>query len=171
MSTSKHSPAGDLGGYRRFAEGMEMAPKLETELFSLKPIFHCDAKIFALGPCIGRDPQCQNFALDIQTFWYLKTGKFMLPPTQTPKASQWNIGCVWDPTQNSRVGHVDCTLFSPFFRVGYPTRTLFSMEYGLKGVTTCYSSRHGNGYEIHELVTKSEIFVVGLDYENACEIC
>ena len=25
---------------------------------TLKPIFDCDAKTFALGPCVGLDPQC-----------------------------------------------------------------------------------------------------------------
>ena len=39
-----------------------------------KPIFHCDAKTFALGPCVGH-----NFALGIPTCWYLKTLKFELP--------------------------------------------------------------------------------------------
>ena len=28
----------------------------------LKPIFHCDAKPFALGTGIGLDPQCHTFA-------------------------------------------------------------------------------------------------------------
>ena len=66
-----------------------------------KPIFHCVAKPFALGPCIGLDPQCHNFALGIPTCWYLKTLKFALPPTQnlkfalapmpTPNVSQLKI--------------------------------------------------------------------------------
>ena len=57
-----------------------------------------------------------NFVLGIPTCWYLKMLKFALPPTrnikfallstQNPNASQWNIGCVRSPMQNSRVGHV-----------------------------------------------------------------
>ena len=110
---------------------------------SLKPIFHCDAKPFALGPGIGLDTQRLNFALPIPTCWYLKMLKFALPPTPTvkfalspmrnPNASQWNIGCVGSPTQHFCFGHVDFMLFIPgFFHVGYPTQTLFSVEYGLK---------------------------------------
>ena len=81
----------------------------ENSFYLFKPIFRCDAKTFALGPGVGLDPQRQNFALGIPTCWYLKTPdprrqtqnvrrprrqtlKFALPPTQTPDASQWNIG-------------------------------------------------------------------------------
>ena len=32
-------------------------------LLCLKPIFHCDAKPFALGPGVGPDTQCHNLAL------------------------------------------------------------------------------------------------------------
>ena len=48
-------------------------------------IFHCATKSFALGPCVGLDPQRQNFALGIQTCWYLKTLKFALPRTPNLK--------------------------------------------------------------------------------------
>ena len=75
----------------------------------MKPIFHCDAKPFALGPG-------HNFALPIPTCWYLKMLKFALPstlmlkfalpPMPTPNASQLNIGCVGSPTQNFRDGNV-----------------------------------------------------------------
>ena len=34
--------------------------------------------------------------------------KFAFPPTQTPNANQWNIGCIGSPMQNFRVGHT-CT--------------------------------------------------------------
>ena len=50
-----------------------------------KPIFHCNAKPFALGPCIGLDPQCHNLTLGIPTCWYLKTLIFALPPTPNLK--------------------------------------------------------------------------------------
>ena len=72
-------------------------------------IFHCDSKPFTLGPCIGSDPQRHNFALRIQTCWYLKTLKFalpqtpnlkfVLPPMQTTNANQWIKGCVGSSTQ------------------------------------------------------------------------
>ena len=38
----------------------------------VKPIFHCDAKPFALGTGVGLDTQHHNFALPIPTCWYLK---------------------------------------------------------------------------------------------------
>ena len=78
----------------------------------LKPIFHCDAKPFAVGPRIGLDPQRHNFMLGIPTCWYLKTIKFALSPTpnlkfvlpltRTPNANQWNIGCVGSPCIGSQ---------------------------------------------------------------------
>ena len=86
-----------------------------------KPIFHCDAKPFALDPGIDLDPQRHNLALEIPTCWYPKTLKFALtptqilkftlPPTQNPNASQWNIGCVGSQTQNFHIGHVHFTFF------------------------------------------------------------
>ena len=85
---------------------------------ALKPIFHCDAKPFALSPGIGLDPQLHNFALGIPTCWYLKTLKFALPPTgsvkfatQNPKASQWNIGCVRF--------HIGCVHFMLFVLISF----------------------------------------------------
>ena len=69
-------------------------------LINLTAIFHCDAKPFALGPGVGLDPQCHNFALGVPTCWYLQTLKFALPPMQNPSTSQWNIGYVGSPTQN-----------------------------------------------------------------------
>ena len=76
---------------------------------TFKPIFHCDAKALASGPCVGLHPQRDDFALLIPTFWYLKSRKHPMPnlnllyPTRNQNASQWNIGCV---VQNFRVGHV-----------------------------------------------------------------
>ena len=82
----------------------------------IKPIFHCNAKPFVLGPGVGLDPKHHNFALPIPTCWYLKTLKFALTPMRTlkfvlsplptPNASQWNIGCVGSPMQNFGVGRV-----------------------------------------------------------------
>ena len=30
---------------------------------------------------------------------------------QNPNTSQWNVGCVWSPTQNFHIGHVHFMLF------------------------------------------------------------
>ena len=95
----------------------------------LKPIFHCDAKTFALGPRVGFRAPKQNFALEIQTCWYLKMLKFALPPTRNQNTGQWNIGCVGSQTQISRVGHVYfISLGVDFICVG----SRFSVKYGLK---------------------------------------
>ena len=105
--------------------GMPQSPHLKALLMTgpntLKPIFHCDAILFALGPGVGLDPQCHNFALEIPTCWYPKTLKFALPPTRilkfalaptrNPSASQWNIGCVGSQIQNVCVGHVHFMFF------------------------------------------------------------
>ena len=75
------------------------------DVINLKPIFHCNAKPFALVPHVGFDPQRHNFALGIPKCWYLKMLKFALPPmrplklaltciTPTPNGIRWNIGGV-----------------------------------------------------------------------------
>ena len=52
---------------------------------------------------------------NIPTCWYLFFSmpnlKIASPPTATPNASQWNIGCVGSPTQNFCIGHVHFMLF------------------------------------------------------------
>ena len=82
-----------------------------VSLVKLKPIFHCDAKPFVLGPRVGLDPQRHNFALGIPTCWYLKTLKFALPPMPTPNAGRWNIGGVEFQMQGAGVGHVHFMFF------------------------------------------------------------
>ena len=94
--------------------------------------------IFALGPCVGLDPQRQNFTFGDTNMLVSKNTKicvipdsnlkFALPPTQNPNASQWNIGRVGYPTPTFRLGHVDFMLFIPFFSRWVP---LFSVEYRL----------------------------------------
>ena len=49
-------------------------------MVQVKPIFHCDAKPFALGPCIGLDPQHHKIALGLG-----KTSKF--PHTNHKRSS------------------------------------------------------------------------------------
>ena len=86
------------------------------------PIFHCDAKTFTLGPGVGLDPQCHNFALGIPTSWYLKTAKICIIPTVkhkicvTPKAKPqcepMEYRLHWVPnTQFLRISHVHFMLF------------------------------------------------------------
>ena len=102
-------------------------------------------KIFALGPCVGLDPQRQNFALGIPPCWYLKTRKsptrylkFVLPPMPNPNASQRNIGCVGSQTQISRIGHVHSMFFCvDFICVGYPTQTRFQWNMDLRRHVLC----------------------------------
>ena len=107
----------------------------------LKPIFHCDAKPFALDPGVGLDPQRHNFALEIPTCWYLKTRKFafsptpnlkvVLPPTRNPNASQWNKGCIGFKTQFLCVGHVHFMLFvSISFTLGSKRKRSFQWNMG-----------------------------------------
>ena len=60
---------------------------------TLKPIFHCNAKILALGHRIGHYLKRESFALDIPTCWYLKMLKFSFPPTP-------NLKCALPPTPN-----------------------------------------------------------------------
>ena len=89
----------------------------------LKPIFHCDAKPFALGPGVGLDPPMPQFHIGY-TNQYIKTLKFALPPTpnlnfvshrkRTPNASQWNIGCVGSPGFGAGIGHLDFMLLCSF---------------------------------------------------------
>ena len=103
---------------------------------NLKPIFHCDAKPFALGPCVGLDPQRHNFALGIPTCWYLKTLKFGLPPTLTPNTSRWNIGGVGSPKRAAGVGHIDFMLFTSYSLVlGTQCKPSFQWNTGLTHLT------------------------------------
>ena len=48
-------------------------------LICLKPIFHCDKKILALGNRAGGIAQLESFGLGIPTCWHIKTLKFALP--------------------------------------------------------------------------------------------
>ena len=101
----------------------------------LKPIFHCNAKLLALGPTL-------KFALAIPTCWYLKRLKFALPPTrniefafartQTTNANQWNIGFVGYPMQNFRIGYVYFIfLVSISFAFGGQRKPSFQWNMGL----------------------------------------
>ena len=118
---------------------------LKSQVLTLKPIFHCDAKYLASGVGVRQCPQHQNFVLGIPTCWYLGANanlKFASPPTQNvkfalaltqnPSASQWNIGCVGFQMQiYSRWActfHIFCV---DFIYVWWPTQTQYPVEYGL----------------------------------------
>ena len=83
----------------------------------------------------------ENFALEIPACWYLKPLKFALPPTrtlkfslppmQTPHMNRWNIGHIWSPTQNFRVGHVE---FRLFVLISFTLGNQLAVEYGLKTI-------------------------------------
>ena len=99
----------------------------------IKPIFHCGAKLLALGPGIGLDPQCDDFALPISTCWYLKNAKTLRYPTRNPNASQWNIGCIGSRTENTGVGHVHFMSFVLIsFALGSQREPLFQWNMGLR---------------------------------------
>ena len=132
----------------------------------LKPIFHCNAKPFALGPGIGLDTQCHNPALPIPTCWYLKTRKFALPPTPNlkfalpptpnPDASRWNIGCV--VYQNAKFSRWQCTFHFfgvDFICVWWPTQTQFPVEYGLTS-HGIYLIKHVNMFSICSWYLKAQ---------------
>ena len=122
----------------------------------VKPIFHCDAKSFVLGPGVGLDPQCHNFTLPIPTCWYLKMLKFALPLTQmlkcalppmpTPNASQWNIGCVGSPTPNFHIGNVHFIFFvSISFAFGSQCKLSFQWNMGFRELSWFVSSLLSRG--------------------------
>ena len=87
----------------------------------------------------GADPT-RKFTFAIQTCWYLKTQNvavpttqmpnFGFPPTQNPKSVEYSLSLV--PSANFSLWpcrfHV---VYTGFFCVRYPIRTLFSVEYGL----------------------------------------
>ena len=104
----------------------------KKEVQYIKPIFHCDAKTFALGPGVSLDPQRHNFALEIPTCLYLYTLKFVLPPTQN-KREPMEYRLCWVPNAKFQLWpytfHVVC---AHLICVGYLTRTQFALEYGLK---------------------------------------
>ena len=81
-----------------------------------------------LGPHIGLDPEWVNFSLGTPTCRYIKTLKFVLPPTPTPNANMWDKGCVASPAQNSRIGHV---YFNSFMSISFALGPIFQWNMGL----------------------------------------
>ena len=117
----------------------------------LKPIFHQNAKLLALGTFASAYTKDSTFALPnakntnmLVSRWV--THIFRVLPDAKPKS------CVlpnakskhkpveyrlrWVPTQNSGVGHLHFTFFCVnFIRVG----SCFSVEYGLYTLVTCWA--------------------------------
>ena len=133
-----------------------------------KPIFHCDAKPFALDPNVGLDPQRHNFALPIPKCWYLKmlkfallrtrNIKFALPLTPTPNASQWNLG---------RVGNVHfifCVLIS--FAFGSQRKPSFQWNMGF----TCSSFSSLVFILFQKTERQTIILIIFCSYQYICKM-
>ena len=92
---------------------------------NVKPIFHCDAKTLALGPGVGLTPPTPQFCVGDTNMLVSKNAKICVTPnanskiciipTQTPNASQWNIGGVGSSGIGTHVGHVYFMLFVHHF--------------------------------------------------------
>ena len=109
-------------------------------LLFLKPIFHCDAKSFALGTFASPNAKDITFALpnarntNMLVSFVLGDANFLRWPctfhfwvyisfalvSQREPHFQWNIGGVGSPTQHFRVGHVHFMLFILFFSALVP---------------------------------------------------
>ena len=95
-------------------------------LTRFKPIFHCDAKYLASGVGVGQCPQCQNFALEIPTCWYilaLPNAKICVSPDANPRRQSveyrwrwvfWHWPCIF----HAYFMYISCCLCI-IFRVGY----------------------------------------------------
>ena len=99
-----------MTGARRAGQGVEKAivgwglPFLGPfcMLSTLKPIFHCNANLFALGPHVGLDPN-----VSISRWGYQQA----LGTQGEPNESKWNIGCIGSPRIGAHVGHVHFMFF------------------------------------------------------------
>ena len=104
---------------------------------TFKPIFHCDAKPFALGTFALPNPKYTNMLVSFA----LGDANFSRHPTQNPNASQWNIGCIGSQTQNLCVGHVHFMIFvSISFAFCSQRRPSFQWNVGFRVVKTNGSS-------------------------------
>ena len=68
----------------------------------LKPIFHCDAKPFALDTFASPNAKDTNMLVSFS----LGNTNFRVTQRKTPDASQWDIGCVGYHTPIPCIGHV-----------------------------------------------------------------
>ena len=97
------------------------------EFFTLKSIFHCYAKPFELGTFASPNTKDINMLVSFA----LGNTNFSRHPTQNPKASQWNIGCVRYQTPISCVGHVHFIFFALIsFAFGTKRKPCFQWNMG-----------------------------------------
>ena len=95
---------------------------------NIKPLFHCDAKPFALGTFVSSNAKDTNMLVSFA----LDNANFSCHPTQNPNASQWNIGCVRYQTQISCIGHVHFMFFVLIsFAFGTQRKPSFQWNMGL----------------------------------------
>ena len=80
------------------------------------PIFHCRAKPLALGPCVGLDPQRDDFVFRYTNILVFKNPCRPNTNPGGPNASKWNILRV-------RYARLVFALFVSFFCVGYANST------------------------------------------------
>ena len=97
---------------------------------TVKPIFHCDAKPFLLGPRIGLDPKCHNFTLGYQRVTIEKVkicvtpnanAKICVTPNANPQHEQ--VEYRWHCVPNAKFScwpcrfHVVCASFSALWKL------------------------------------------------------
>ena len=97
--------------------------------------------------------------------------KFVLPPTPTPDASQWNIGGVGSSGIGAGVGHVHFMLFmSISFASGTQRKPVFWWNMGLMiiKVGTIFNQSGQFGHAVHVLKFRPSTFAKGLSKQRSC---
>ena len=106
---------------------------------SLKPIFHCNVKPFVLGTFVSPNAKDSTFVLpnarntNMLVSLALGDAHFSRYLTQNPQHEPVEYRLRWVP--NANFLHWPCTFHFccvDFICVGWPTRTPFPVEYGLK---------------------------------------
>ena len=100
-------PGGGGGGGGGFWRQVAFTRFFLSPGYTLKPIFHCDAKPYALGTFALPNAKYTNTLVSFA----LGDTNFSRHPTQNPNASQRNKGCVGSQTQIFHVGHVHFMFF------------------------------------------------------------
>ena len=107
----------------------------------LKPIFHCDAKPFALGTFVSPNAKDSTFALpnakntNMLVSLALVDANISRYLTQNPQRVSVEYRLCWAP--NAKLLRWPCTFHVfcvDFICVWCPTQTQFPVEYGLKGL-------------------------------------
>ena len=117
----------------------------------LKPLFHCNAKSFALGTFVSPNAKDSTFALpyarntNMLVSLALGDANFSRHPDAKPKSwvlhdanpRRQSVEYRWHWAFWHWGWHWACTfhvVYVNFICVGHPTQTRFSVEYGLKGL-------------------------------------